>query len=164
MIAQVTTVGSLSLTPPSPGVSSAAEFIEERYSDWKRDLAGSVVLYGPQAEAREALEEVYVETKEANWDGYGALSVGPETYDAATRFLEALPWGIPAPEVSAEPDGSISFEWFYGPRRVISISVNPHHRLAYAILDGGDQSHGAATFFDQIPDRIIREIRSIIPS
>jgi len=49
-----------------------------------------------------------------NWDGYGAATISQETRDNALRFIDmiaAAPGGVPAPEISPKPNGTISFEW-----------------------------------------------------
>jgi hypothetical protein len=49
-----------------------------------------------------------------NWDGYGAAAISEQTRDNALRFvslIEAAPHGLPAPEISPKPNGTISFEW-----------------------------------------------------
>ena len=46
-----------------------------------------------------------------NWDGFGAVPVLPEITDLAAAILFSLPPNVPAPEVSANPNGTVSFEW-----------------------------------------------------
>lgn len=49
-----------------------------------------------------------------NWDGYGAAAISEQTCDNALRFVSliaAAPHGLPAPEISPKPNGTISFEW-----------------------------------------------------
>jgi hypothetical protein len=49
-----------------------------------------------------------------NWDGYGASPISDQAHENARRFIdliEAAPFDVPAPEVSPQPSGTISFEW-----------------------------------------------------
>jgi hypothetical protein len=49
-----------------------------------------------------------------NRDGYGAAAISEQTRDNALRFVSliaAAPHGLPAPEISPKPNGTISFEW-----------------------------------------------------
>lgn len=47
-----------------------------------------------------------------NWDGYGALRILPETLENANLVVANLGWrALPTPEVSPNPNGTISFEW-----------------------------------------------------
>jgi hypothetical protein len=46
-----------------------------------------------------------------NWDGYGGASILPQITNAASSFLASLPEYVPAPDVSANPNGTISMEW-----------------------------------------------------
>ncbi|MGO9930433.1 MAG: hypothetical protein ACLPV8_01245 [Steroidobacteraceae bacterium] len=48
---------------------------------------------------------------EDNWDGYGAVGIPAETISLALGIIVSLPDHVPAPEVSANPNGTISFEW-----------------------------------------------------
>ena len=62
--------------------------------------------------ARLAIKEL-ADLKE-NWDGYGAAPISEQTRDNALRFvnlIEAAPYGLPAPEICPNPNGTISFEW-----------------------------------------------------
>src|SRR2546422_7576662 len=61
----------------------------------------------------------------ADWDGYKALPVKPESYQNAKRFLQTVDGAWPEPSVSADPDGEISLEWYRDPRLPFSVSIGP---------------------------------------
>lgn len=61
-------------------------------------------------EAFRQLYELLQECESPNWDGYDAQPISFETFEKAKRFITELPWGIPPPDVSAEPDGEVTFE------------------------------------------------------
>lgn len=49
-----------------------------------------------------------------NWDGYGASSVSAEAVDAALKFAEIAFPSASLPEIFANPNGTITFEWESG--------------------------------------------------
>lgn len=52
-----------------------------------------------------------------NWDGYGAHRIGPQTCRFAQSFIEVLlasPGGLPEPDVTPTPAGTISLDWEVG--------------------------------------------------
>jgi hypothetical protein len=65
-----------------------------------------------------------------------ALSVaGPideNTQRAAIRFAGILPSFVPVPEIAADPDGEVSFDWIGNSNNMFSVSVDRNGRLAYA--------------------------------
>ena len=78
--------------------------------------------------------------------------------EVAELFLKQLPSHIPPPEVEADLDGEINFEWYLEPRKVFSISLNAEGRLSYAGLFGPAKSHGTEMFQDSIPREIILKL------
>lgn len=68
----------------------------------------------------------------ADWDGYGAVPISPETLESAVALLKELPIGLRKPDIAPGADGSIGFEWDFetgsvtqvyldvGPGRVMS--------------------------------------------
>ena len=46
-----------------------------------------------------------------NWDGYGAVRIGSTAVDNANNALQLLLPRAPAPDISPNPSGTISFEW-----------------------------------------------------
>ena len=116
------------------------------------------------ATRQSSLDELY-ETVEAccsaDWDGYGAAPVAFETYRNAEQFVHALPNGMPQPQVSIDPDGEISFEWYAAPNRVFSVSVGPDNELAYAGLFGASRTYGTEVFFDEVPEVILQNIKRL---
>jgi hypothetical protein len=66
-------------------------------------------------EAKTALHSIdEFASLEENWDGYGASPISSQVRGHAQRFIkmiEASSSGLPVPEVSPMPSGTISFEW-----------------------------------------------------
>jgi hypothetical protein len=109
-----------------------------------------------------ALDQVYQEASSDGWDGYRAKAVTPPTYEQAKRFLDLLPTTVPQPDVNAEPDGEIAFEWRTGPWRMLSVSVGPTGRLSYAALFGRHRnSHGTDYLVTDMPKVITEHLRRL---
>jgi hypothetical protein len=82
-----------------------------------------------------------------------------------SRFTEMLPPDIPAPDVSLDPDGDISLEWYKNPTCVFSISFRGGGLLFYAGLFGlelTDHVYGRELVGDSINSEIIRNIRKVL--
>jgi hypothetical protein len=106
---------------------------------------------------------VWVDASLDGWDGYGATAVSPATYGNALAFLEALPTTTPVPDVVPELDGEIAFEWDYGPRRILSVSVGPNGVLSYAALYGHtSRMHGTEKLIDRLPTVIAMCLNRLI--
>jgi hypothetical protein len=108
------------------------------------------------------LHELIEECGRSNWDGYRAQPVLFNSYEKAKRFVRSLPFGIPVPEVSAEPDGEITLEWFATPTRVFSVSVGPDNELNYAGLFGASSTYGTEVFHDEIPEVVLSHIKRVV--
>jgi hypothetical protein len=154
-------MGSL-VTSGSPGVGDDLQSVEQLLRDAIGRLFNSVSLGKPVQDLLRQLYQVLEECGRSNWDGYEAQSVLFETYEKAKRFAQALPFGTPAPEVSAEPDGEITFEWFATPTRVFSVSVGPNNELNYAGLFGASRTYGTEVFHDEIPEVVLTHIKRVV--
>ena len=104
------------------------------------------------------LDLVWWESTRPNWDGDGARAVDRATYLMAKQFLHALPMSsfptLP-PDISADPDGELSFTWRKAPKQVFSVSVGGNGRLSYAGIFGAVNTHGTEYFIGQIPQTIL---------
>lgn len=49
-----------------------------------------------------------------NWDGYGAEPVGPITSGNAAQALNILSYQLPMPDITPNPNGTLSLEWETG--------------------------------------------------
>lgn len=108
---------------------------------------------------REALDALLEECSHDNWDGYGAKALQSGSYKEALRFIQSLPTTIPIPELAADPDGAIAFEWDNGPRRVFSISVEDSGELIYAGIFENRKTHGTEFFEDGIPKILLDHLQ-----
>lgn len=103
-----------------------------------------------------------VDCGRAGWDGYGAEAVSEEAYQSAARFIASLPPGTPQPEIGADPDGCISFDWRKSGRCTLLVSVRPGHALDYAALIGTEIAHGSVSFFRELPEAVRTLIRRVM--
>ena len=103
------------------------------------------------------------ECAEPGWDGADARPLDHRAAISAEEFIRALPHELPAPEVSPEPDGSLSLDWIRSRERLFSVSVGTTNRLAYAWLNGTKSGHGTADFDGEtIPRRIMEGIVAVV--
>lgn len=142
---------------------------KEAYSD-TANVAGKTVSLDLKGTidwtdlALEELEKVYEECSEANWDGYGAMPISRETYSEARKLLRMMPSSLPRPDISAEPDGEITFEWYKEKYSVFVISVGSDNLITYAGLFGeSNKIHGTEYFADELPEIICHCIRRLFP-
>lgn len=107
------------------------------------------------------LNVIGAECAEADWDGYGAKAVSGDVILRAKAIVHPLPGSIPAPEISAEPDGQISFDWLPSRTRTFSLSIGAGERLAYAWIDGASRGKGTETLTaETLPPRILDLLES----
>ena len=148
--------GNTAVSPEACSVRKAATKIVE-------SIERSVALFGEKAGALSRLAALATECMQAGWDGADAAAIDPLAVLMARRFLRLLPEGVPLPEFTPEPDGSISLDWIRSRNRLFSLSVGRSSRLAYAWLDGADRGHGVARFDGQsIPARVFEGIKGVM--
>lgn len=93
--------------------------------------------------ARCAIRQAFAQR---NWDGYGALPIGDETKKNALGALNHLETSTRSPEITSNPNGTLSFEWEtnrgFGQLEIgrtrYSFYVQPHNGSPF--LDSGDAS------------------------
>jgi hypothetical protein len=100
------------------------------------------------------LDEVRAEASYKGWDGYDASPLDQASYDFAIRFLNALPNTAPLPEVSADSDGEVAFDWIFGERRALTVRIGPTGRCTFAWMLGQSTHRGTVWIDDEIPSTI----------
>jgi hypothetical protein len=143
------------------GVSKEAKQIRRHIEDVLEDLLKSLSFGESYRDALSALYDIAAKAAASNWDGYGAAQVNAFALFQASRLLRILPSTFGAPELSVDPDGEISFEWYLEPRRVFSLSVGPHGELSYAGLFGRSDAHGTEYFGDELPKPILENLNRL---
>jgi hypothetical protein len=88
------------------------------------------------------------------------IPVAFDTVNASIAFARLLPRIVPIPEVSADPDGEISFDWVAASGKMFSVSVSGSGRLSYAGFFGENaRVHGTEELVDGLPEEILRGIQ-----
>lgn len=146
----------------STGTSSSARWLSERREEIRKHLLTSFVVSRTTGSALSELNEVRVEAAEAGWDGHGARPISFDAYLYARRFLEALPTTAPSPEVSADPDGEISLDWVFGPRKALTLSIGSNGRCSYAWIRGKQKSRGTEWLDDEVPTNILDALAQLV--
>jgi hypothetical protein len=118
-------------------------------------FSGSMAVGEPKRTVQEALDTAYVAAQAENWDGEGSARVEPSTYVYASQFIQLLPSTASLPDIAADTDGEILFEWDRGRRRIFSVSVGRDGTLTFAGLFGHTKIHGTEH---------LREVLSVVIS
>jgi len=139
----------------STAQSSSAKAIEGMREEIREAFLKSHVMRSPAEQVLSELDAVREEASRAGWDGYGARPLERGSYDFAIRFLNALPSTAPLPEVSANPDGEVAFDWIFGERKALTVSISPIGRCTFAWMLGQSTHRGTDWIEDEIPAPII---------
>jgi hypothetical protein len=144
------------------GISESALFTRQSLLEPYYRLLDTEAYSSVLKSALPSLDEIRRMTLQPGWDGYSAMPVSEEAYSYAYSFLETLSSNIPAPSVSAEPDGHITLEWYKSPRRILSVSISPDGELHYAALLGPNRSYGTEVYLGVTPGAILNLLRRIL--
>lgn len=106
-------------------------------------------------ERESALDEAFQNCSEADWDGYGAAPADELSREWARKVLAAFPTRLGVPEIAFEPDGDAGLEWWWGPDRVLTVSVGRNGELRYAARLNGARVIGTGMFADGLPKRLV---------
>jgi hypothetical protein len=132
----------------SSGASAEAKNVEELFDQWLNHyLESRLQSLIPEIENLRGVNDEL------------STPVDGETVSSALQFAYCLPRFGPIPEVSADPDGEISFDWIGPSGEMFSVSVNKQKRLAYAGWFGeGSRIHGIERLAKECPKQIVRGI------
>jgi len=146
----------------SNAVSNEAVCLHQAQTDIADYAEQSLALFGKKCLVISSICELEAECSEPDWDGYKAEPISPRAILSAKEFVKVLPNDMPMPEVSVEPDGSISLDWIKSTHCLFSVSIGTADRLAFAWMDGTDRGHGVARFDSvSIPQKILQGINSV---
>ncbi len=150
------------LTPAwSKAESLEAKDLGKKQADVRRDLLRSLTVRDTSEHLISELENLASEASYRGWDGYDATPIDPEACEFAMRFIRALPTTGPLPTLSADPDGEVSFEWHFGKRRVLSVSIGPAGRCTFAWVSGQRSTRGTDWIEHEIPASIVFALRQL---
>lgn len=112
----------------------------------------------PRKIVRDELSQIYVNFRQPNWDGYNASPITAETFFAAKSFFELLQDSINVPEVMADPDGDIAFEW-NNKDNSLTVAVNSTGHIAFAgYFRDNATIHGSEAIDDSAVETVERLI------
>ena len=90
-------------------------------------------------------------------------SVDLDTVQVALDFAKLLPRSLPAPEIAADPDGEVSFDWLGPAGKMFSVSVSRAGRIAYAGRFGSTSKiHGTEQLSETLAQEIVRGIQRAV--
>ncbi len=116
------------------------------------------------AQLKQKIAEIAEQCAVPGWDGYGANAITPEAVAQARAFADAIPPHLPAPDPGVEPDGAVTFEWYWTLRQTLSVSVDGSGAVHYAALLGTESICGTETFRDRMPEKLVDLITRIAES
>ncbi len=107
------------------------------------------------------LDEVFSETREFGWDGFGGFPTSEKSLTLVKSFLLAIGAMPITPTAGAQPDGSLTLEWYAGRGRSLTLSFSESSIVHFAILDGEFRDCGSVAFHGIVPTCITEHIRRI---
>ena len=145
------------------GVGDAARYVRVQVEKARQHGESTETHRVPvAAHLLKEISDIWVECSKPNWDGYGAFPVNPNAISEAIDFAKLVPSWLPQPEVAAEPDGAIGFEWNAGNDRVFVASVSGNGIIVYAgLLGPGNKAHGTTVFGGRTPNDIFQFVSRV---
>ncbi len=140
------------------GFSREADYIDREKKSLTEKLLETISFGERERKILLLLNASLSECVNKDWDGYGALPVSVMTYVKALEFLVSLPESIRLPDLTADPDGSVSMEWYRTPEWIFSISINRDGKLDYAAIFGDKKHHGSMHFSGEVDKDILNLI------
>ncbi|HEY1462745.1 MAG TPA: hypothetical protein VGF44_04945 [Terriglobales bacterium] len=134
------------------GESAAASFIEKEAGRFRKHY----VL--PRFELLSSEILSLIEEMDDSKLDREAAPVTINTVNTALKFAFLLPRSLPIPEVAADPDGEISFDWAKS-QKLFSVSIGANGIISYAgRFSEKSKVHGTEQFSEAIPPEILRGI------
>ena len=150
--------------PSSEGIdqSSSKKIVKNIRNEIAKLWGSESMTFGqPLYEVLSSLLEVYKECSNADWDGYGAVGVTSDAYEEAKKIIDLLPSSIQMPEIVPEPTGEIGLEWRRARGRIFIMSVNGSHRISYAGIFDGNETHGLEHYEKTLPPVVTEHLRRL---
>jgi hypothetical protein len=146
----------------STAQSEPAKEIAKLRERIREHLLASYVMSSPAEKVIAELEDVRAEASHDGWDGYDARPLDPNAYGFAKMFLNALPSTVPLPELSADTDGEVAFNWVFGDRKALTVTVGPTGRCTFAWMLGQRTYRGTDWIDDEIPEEIVSALGKLV--
>ena len=94
----------------------------------------NTLLPEQQLQCEQALQDLVNTAGEPNWDEEGADPVTKEIVEIAQRVIKELPGDIEPPQIAADPEGNIEFDWYLENGTMFTISVGKEGDIALSGL------------------------------
>lgn len=156
--AQVTRLIEYKLNQQAPGVSPFSRNLDNLlFKEQRQKLPPSTIL----VDARRTILELFHENNYKGWDGYDASPVMRASVEQAIRLVELLPSDLPLPEITADPEGEITLEW-YANGNSYTISCGVKDKISYAaIFKDGSEHHGKEPYAAQLTTTTLTFIKKV---
>lgn len=136
------------------GLSSESEFVFETSCD-AQDHTSQPISLGWKLDLYDQVIEIAADCSEPDWDGYDARPLSPEAKERALQIIRLLPDSVQIPELAPSPEGEISFEWYVGRDRLLSVTPQ-NELLIYAAIVGPDHTqYGRVPVRETWPEEIL---------
>jgi hypothetical protein len=142
------------------GVSQEATYLNKLSRSCYQEQ--EMVVSSPRSDTYNRLIDLYFECREPNWGGEAESCVNGTVLGLAEQFIRSLPKCTQMPDISPEPDGSLYFEWFQQPRRIMSLSIDAQGLVSWAALYGREDPRGSFRFAgNDIPETVLSLIKKV---
>jgi hypothetical protein len=143
---------------PSRATSREAATVSEALQEVAQSYHSAEAL---QAEIVRELQDAFLDSREGDWDGYGALAVPEGVFFKARTFLDQVLRRFPSPTAAATPNGSLSLEWAPGNGSRFIVSIGEEDLVAFAGIFGSETVYGTATFVEDLPSSVDQNLRRV---
>lgn len=117
----------------------------EAFKDLQRALrdvhahATKPITFGWKQALKDQVLDIGGECSKQGWDGYNAAPITGEAVGRAYDLVIRLPESMRSPDLCPSPEGEISFEWYFGKDRLLSVTPK-ENLLFYAAVLGPDHT------------------------
>ena len=124
--------------PWAPNVQSNRNFARNVYVSPPENPHSDQLLWNYRNECKRAVRELLNTAGEQSWDGADADPVMEDTVEVALEISDQLPSDVGIPEISADPEGNIEFDWQLDNGTMFTISVGRVGDIAISGLCAGE--------------------------
>lgn len=145
----------------SGSASELAHYVEENRNQSNNLLRKAYSLGINKDEIFSRLITLAINCVNTNWDGYGALPLKESTLKNGARFALSIPLGVEMPDIDADPEGAITFEWYRSPHKILYVSIDSEGKFYYAASEGTRSQKGSGYLKSSFPVELLELISKI---